>query len=250
MSENGALGLQTAPAQGAKTVLRPDHGFSPITAVPRSSARVQRLSLPRNQRDSCPKPVTHRTRDTSQRSWASHCPGCLPPRTQRPLTSLCPGPARIPPQDLPMVAGATVHSSVGTSGIFLSRPWLDPSLPARSCAAAPLPSPASHLAPAALLTWTGPAQPAPTAPPASSPLPCRLGSRGSFRPGEIGAIQSWGLPWACARSLAPPQSPLLAVLPSAGLPKHCRDPRGPGGGFPVVPGPLPCVCSFPLPATL
>ena len=131
--------------------------------------------------------------------------------------------------------------------------WLDPSQPSHAPVQQPLsPPPCPTWPPLPVLTWIipRPAWPQPPRPPASSPLPCQLGSRGSSPAGRDRCHPILEVPVGLRTEPRPAPEPLLEVLPSAGLPKHCRDHRGPGDGFPVVPGPLPCVCSFPMPATL
>ena len=89
------------------------------------------------------------------------------------------------PKDLPAVTGATVHSSVGTSGIFLSRPLAGPkSALSRSCAAAPLPSLCPTWPPPPVLTWIYPAQPGPNRPARPQPPPLPVGFTRELSGGE------------------------------------------------------------------
>ena len=189
----------------------------------------------------------------SQHSWASHGPGYLPPRIQRTLTSLCPGPACPNPAQKTSLRWLGPQSTLQWAPVASSSQdhWLDPSPPSHAPVQQPLCPP--HVPPGPHhLSSPGSTPPslAPTAPPALSPLPCQWGSRGSSQEGRERCHPILEAPVGLRREPRPAPEPLLAVLPSAGLPKHCRDHQGPGGRFPVVPGPLPCVCSFPMPATL
>ena len=149
----------------------------------------------------------------SQHSWASHCPGYLPPRIQRTLISLCPGPARIQPKrppcgdwgHSPLLQWAPVASSSQDHRLDSSLP--SPSSLSRSWAAAPtLPRVPTGPTSFPHLHLPCPARPQPPHPPPAGSRTSWVHA-GSLRPGEIGAIQSWRLPWACAQSLAQLQNP-------------------------------------------
>lgn len=205
-----------------------------------------------------PKWLLSQTCDTqnpwhmSQHSWASHCPGYLPPRIQRTLISLCPRPARIQPKrppcgdwgHSPLLQWAPVAASSQDHG-------LDPSLPSPAPGQQPpLPSPVSQLAPTTFphLDLPRPAWPQPPRPPPARSLASWVHAR-ALRPGEIGAIQSWRLPWAYARSLA--RSRTLRSSASLCWPSEAL-PRSPRTRCWISCGPwsTTCVCSFPMPATL
>ena len=138
------------------------------------------------------------------------------------LPRACPNPAQRPLWGhSPLFSGHQWHLPLKTIG------WTQVSPLTLLCSS---PSALPHVPPGPhYLSSPGsyPAQPGPNRPARQPPAPSLASwvHAGALRPGEIGAIQSWRFPWACARSLALLQSLCSSASlcwPSEALPRSPR----------------------------